>query len=103
MLFYSGITFGQEDTCVIYIPNNVALHCDMALPDFLLEVHHNCPFTEAHFIVFNRWGEALHDSYDLEPEFDASDLPQATYVYRLDVVYSDGRKQRVDGNFVVLK
>lgn len=110
LLFCSGITFAQEDTCFMYIPNNVSMHCDQAGMDFKLVVQHNCPFSEVHFLVFNRWGEVLHDSHDLEPEFDASKLPSATYVYRLDVVYKypsvgrqDGTKQRVEGSFTVLK
>jgi hypothetical protein len=103
LLFFPFGAFSQTDSCTIYIPNNVSMHCDQAGMDFLLEVQHNCPFSEAHFMVFDRWGEVLHDSTDLHPEFDASKLPQATYVYRLDVVYSNGNKQRVQGDFVVLK
>lgn len=110
MLLSSGIIFGQEDTCFIYIPDNVSMHCDQAGMDFLLFVQHNCPFGEAHFLVFDRWGEILHDSHELEPEFDASELKVGTYSYILDVKYRDlpvgmqeGRKQRVEGNFTVLR
>jgi hypothetical protein len=86
------------------------MHCDNAGMDFKLVVKHNCPFSEVNFLVFNRWGQLLHQSTDLEPEFDASKLVQDTYFYRLDVTYKDpsvgrqdGTKQRVEGNFVVVK
>ncbi len=79
------------------------MHCDQAGMDFKLVVQNNCPFSEAHFMVFDRWGEVLHDSHELEPMFDASKLKEGTYVYRLDVVYGNGNKQRVQGDFIVLK
>lgn len=60
-------------------------------------------------IIFNRWGQKLYQSYDMENGWDGnsglrtSPIDGGLYIYRIEVMQRNGLKNTFEGNIVLLK
>jgi gliding motility-associated-like protein len=60
-------------------------------------------------IIYNRWGQKLYQSYDMENGWDGksgvrtSSIDGGMYFYRVEVMQRNGLKNTFEGNVVVLK
>ena len=55
----------EDCNCQFYVPNTFTPNGDQINETF--KVHHDCPVKEFEFLIFNRWGELIFQSYD--PDF----------------------------------
>ena len=55
----------EDCNCQFYVPNTFTPNGDQINETF--KVHHDCPVEEFEFLIFNRWGELIFQSYD--PDF----------------------------------
>jgi len=64
---------------------------------------------EFNMIIYNRWGQKLYQSYDMENGWDgktkmSSDpVDGGVYFYRVDIIQRNGKKDTIEGNVVVIK
>lgn len=96
-----------QDSCphYVFIPNAVYPNDDR-LNDLFIKVLNFTPL-EAVFSIYDRWGEMLYESKDLNAAWDCkvdgNTVPQDVYVYKL--VYKDTDKKWYEfrGTFFVLR
>lgn len=64
-------------------------------------------YFEPHFIIFNRWGETIFESYDLQHGWDGTYkglmCSDGVYVYLLDWKDINNRYYRTNGHITLLK
>ncbi|MEM6378566.1 MAG: gliding motility-associated C-terminal domain-containing protein, partial [Bacteroidota bacterium] len=60
-----------------------------------------------HFIIYNRWGQEVFDSRDINIGWDGTfrgrDLPPDVYGYFLEVTCIDGGTLTIQGNVTLLR
>ena len=64
-------------------------------------------YTHPHFVIYNRWGELIFESYDLTYGWDGTykgiKCPDGVYVYLLDWWDVDNRRYHTYGHITLLK
>ena len=62
---------------------------------------------EFHMQVFNRWGELVFESFDIDIGWDGyyrgTLSQQDTYVWKIDVTFTDGIKRNAVGDITLLR
>jgi gliding motility-associated-like protein len=60
-------------------------------------------------IIYNRWGQKLYQSYDMENGWDGktrtstSTVDGGLYFYRVEMIQRNGIKNTIEGNVLLLK
>lgn len=97
-LMISAMAYGCGDTgdtvliyvidcdCPIFVPNTFTPNGDEYNHAF--RIAHNCTFEEFEFIIYNRWGETVFESYDDNFVWDGTNglgkqVQDGTYVWRI--------------------
>jgi gliding motility-associated-like protein len=97
-LMISAMAYGCGDTgdtvliyvidcdCPIFVPNTFTPNGDEYNHAF--RIAHNCTFEEFEFIIYNRWGETIFESYDDNFVWDGTNglgkqVQDGTYVWRM--------------------
>ena len=104
LLFQTFFSFSQGncDTCKVYFPNNLTPDCDPFGCE-LLEVISNCVFNEYHLLIFNRWGEIVFESEQIERKFDSSKVKDGTYFCRIKGVFCENSTVEKNGYITVFR
>lgn len=91
----SNFVSAQSDSC-IFAQNTFCGDCDHGT---LFRPYFGCPITECRFTLYDRWGNILHESTALEPEFETYGLKDGTYFYTLKGKYADGNAFNLERRF----
>lgn len=71
--FISFITYSQDtlatDTCQFYMPNYITPNCEPYGCQFLT-FYLSCDLEDFEILVFNKWGEVLYESTNLDELWD---------------------------------
>lgn len=100
-LFSPLLSFTQiDDSCFVYLPNVLTPDCDWHPCDELI-VYSTCQINNYNFKVYNRWGELMYESEDIEdvwiPSQTMKPLVDGTYVWVLTGEWSVDTD--LDGDF----
>lgn len=101
---FANYSIGQEcpDSCQLNIPNSLTTDCD----DFncgILNIETTCPITNFHLLIFNRWGEVLFESDDIENKFDCGENKDGTYTLKLTGEFCNEEEIEVITHFNILR
>ncbi len=64
--------------------------------------------TNFHMLIFNRWGQMLFETYQYkglgwDGRFNAQEQPEGTYIYKIEILLQEGRKEVYQGNCTLLR
>lgn len=71
--------------------------------DYQLKVKSSCALEEYSIEIFNRWGEILFTSSDINEIWDAEEHQEGTYVWRIKAVFENENNYDSTGNIYLLK
>lgn len=89
---YDTITVNYENCdCNLYIPNTFTPDADN-INDQLV-IRSSCPIDEFHFVVYNRWGKVVFETYSIQDFWDGTIKKELTntgcFSYSLNYSFSD--------------
>lgn len=95
LLCFCIIGFGSysqdcPDSCKYYIPNVLTPDCD-GVDCEILEIRSSCSFNLFDFTLFNRWGEIIFHSTDVNKKFDCTGYKDGTYIWKLKGEFCSGQ------------
>lgn len=94
-----------KNNCSIYIPNAFTPNKD-GLND-LFKPNINLAFQKFSFIIFNRYGEKIFETYEYGKGWDGTnkgkDQPSGTYVYRISFTNINGYESENNGTVLLLR
>ena len=114
LLSFSTFCFGQNsqdtvltnDTCYIRIPNILNSSCPPAHENW---VYYNCVPDSMEFKLFNRWGNLVFETDDIEANWNGESnlmenkqLPEGTYFYILTYVFP-GKGEERTGYLLIMR
>ncbi|WP_341908105.1 gliding motility-associated C-terminal domain-containing protein [Fluviicola taffensis] len=102
-LFFGGILFAQQtaDSCVIVVPTNLQKE-GRGDQQVHFRFTSTCSIQDIEITIFNRWGEKLHVSTQLEYDLSGKITNQGTYYYVIKGAFSDRTKINQTGYFTIL-
>jgi gliding motility-associated-like protein len=62
----------EDCNCKVYVPNSITLDNDGINEAF--KVYHDCPVEEFWMRIFNRWGDLIFETYDINFQWDGRKL-----------------------------
>jgi gliding motility-associated-like protein len=84
-------TMSEDCPCKVYIPN--AITADGDGNNELLDVVPSCPITEFHIQIFNRWGNLVFESFEVEERWNGGIngyyVEDEIYIYRLTYLWGE--------------
>lgn len=109
-LVLNGVLEGKQKGRIIlpnaFTPSLYPSESSEGLNDYFLPAYHN-GVTGFHMMIFNKWGELLFESNDINKGWDGHYkgqlCPEDVYVYRVKVKYFDGTDQILTGDLTLLK
>jgi hypothetical protein len=104
LLFQTLFSFSQVncDTCKVFFSNSLTPDCDQVGCEFL-EVVSNCVFKEYQLLIFNRWGEIIFESEQIERKFDSSKVKEGTYLWKIKGVFCENSTFEKNGYLNVFR
>lgn len=102
-LTFQGILFAQQpiDSCIIIAPTRLQKEgCGDQQVHFRFTSE--CAIQDLEITLFNRWGEKLHVSHQLEYDLSGKTINQGTYYFALKATFSNGNKINQNGYFTLL-
>jgi hypothetical protein len=101
-LTFGGISFAQQpsDSCVIVAPTKLQKEgCGDQQVHFRFTSE--CAIQDLEITIFNRWGEKLHVSNQLEYDLSGKTINQGTYYFALKATFWNGRTVSQNGYFQI--
>lgn len=103
----SGDAVSVLNDCYLSIPNSFTPNSDNVNDYFFPSGLRSRSVVNVKMIIFNRWGQQVYnagqmDDYGWDGRLKGQPQPQGVYVYLIDVVYTDGRRERYKGNVTLL-
>jgi gliding motility-associated-like protein len=102
---YAEKWIGDCPSRKIYIPNAFSPNYD-GIND-LWEIYSKSTLEWAEVKIFNRWGgkvyEAQSGEISWDGKMDGEEMPQGVYLYTLWVEYEDGYRERLSGEFLLMR
>ena len=87
---------GKDCNCYLHMPNAFSPNYDQLNENYGPKF--NCDIKEYHFIILNRWGQKVFETYDYKQSwdgrFDGKSCPSGIYIYRLNYVHQKGNETR---------
>lgn len=71
--------------------------------DYQLKVKSSCALEEYSIEIFNRWGEILFTSNDINETWDAEDYQGGVYFWRIKAVFENGEHFEKSSTVQLLK
>jgi gliding motility-associated-like protein len=62
----------EDCNCKVYVPNSITMDNDGINEVF--KVYHDCPVEEFWMRIFNRWGDLIFETYDINFQWDGRKL-----------------------------
>ena len=92
---FSLISIGQSNkgvSCEVTAPTTVTLDCGDGLlrHDYQFRVRSTCLIEGFKISLYDRWGELLYLSNDINEYWDASEIAGGTYYYVVQGMWEDG-------------
>lgn len=90
--FFSINSFSQEkdSTCVWKIPAQLNEDCDVSNGnDYAFNIYCDCVILDYKLSVFNRWGNLLFESIEIDKSWDASKEKAGTFYYTIEGTYDN--------------
>lgn len=102
--YTNQITVNVDNSLILYVPNAFTPNGDEINDE--LKVY-GVSLQSIDFRVFDRWGEQVFYTDDLEKgwdgKFKGEILPPDVYIYYLDAFYLDGQKKSMKGSVTLIK
>jgi gliding motility-associated-like protein len=102
-----SVTVYVDDYCLpeeVYIPNVFSPNNDGVNDELYVRGQH---IKEAHFTVYNRWGEIVFETVNLaigwKGQYKNKDCPEGVYFYVAEVTFVDGEVTEKKGNITLLR
>ena len=94
LLIVCSTSFSQKDTTnnrnsCWFVPNIVSYTCDVNYVDYEFIVMTRCALKTYKINVFNRWGELLFESNDIDKYWNSIEVENGTYIYQINGKYED--------------
>jgi gliding motility-associated-like protein len=94
------------DACEMYVPTGFSPNGD-GVNDFFHAICH-CPVSDFSMQVYNRWGEKVYSSTNIQNGWDGTyknyNAPVAVYVYYIDYMnYCEGKTDQKKGNVTLVR
>ena len=88
-LSLSFFSHSQTDTYLIYVPNVLSEVCDVSegVISYQLVVKYNCTPENYTLSIFNRWGEFVFQSNNINESWFASEQKTGVYIYHIKANY----------------
>ena len=103
LLGFSCSSMGVKmDTCKIIAPKQVTIDC-MNGNDYQFLLECNCQVEEVQLFIFNRWGEVLFETDDINYFWDASNEESGTYIWLVKGAYTNGNYFEERGTVTLIK
>jgi hypothetical protein len=101
-LTFCGISFAQQtaDSCSIVVPTNLQKE-GCGEQQVHLHFESKCGIHDFEITIFNRWGNQLHVSNQLDYSLSGKILNQGTYYYAIKGTFLNGAKINQNGFFNV--
>lgn len=93
----------SSDCCYMYIPNVSSVDCEWPDDSYTFQIFSNCEMIEFELTIYNRWGEIMFESNDINATWYAGDYGTDTYFYKLCGTSTCGQNFEGTGSFTVLK
>ncbi|MEW6468319.1 MAG: gliding motility-associated C-terminal domain-containing protein [Bacteroidota bacterium] len=102
--FETGADTTSKDTCFIIVPNAITPNGD-GVNDGII-ISHNCPITDFHFWIYDRWGIIIYETTGLKNgsvvDWDHQKYPADTYLWKLTGKQRE-KEIKTLGHFTLLK
>lgn len=102
--YSAQVTVNVENSLILYVPNAFSPNGDEI--NDLVKVY-GLSLETIDFSIFNRWGERVFYTDDLNEGWDGTfkgeKLPPDVYIYYLDAFYLDGQKKSMKGSITLIK
>jgi len=84
-------TIVKNDTCEWLMPNVITYYCSSIYDwkDYEFFVASTCAVKVYHIEIYNRWGEVMYESTDINKYWYAKDVDDGSYIYQITGVYSN--------------
>jgi hypothetical protein len=78
------------DTC-LYAPNVAVLSCGSVLEygSDQYRVHFACPINDFKIVIYNRWGEEMFKTKDVNETWNTNEVPDGVYVWIITGLMSE--------------
>ncbi|HXH17446.1 MAG TPA: gliding motility-associated C-terminal domain-containing protein, partial [Chitinophagales bacterium] len=90
---------------VLVVPNAFTPNGDLF--NDILYVYYQFPVASVRFRIFNRWGEKIFETKNINDGWDGSNKgkpqPPGVYVYYVEAVFTDGQEKQIKGSVTILK
>lgn len=99
------LVFRLDCTCRSYVPNTFTPN-NNNINDTFIAVG-SCPTSEVSMSIYNRWGECIFKSNDLNTgwtgEFRDLPCPEGVYLYQINLKYVDGTSELKKGKVMLIR
>lgn len=97
-LMFGGFLFAQQtvDSCVIIVPTNLQKE-GCGEQQVHLHFESKCLIEDFEITIFNRWGNKLHVSNQLDYSLSGKILNEGTYYYAIKGTFLNGTKINQNG------
>nr|WP_294860250.1 gliding motility-associated C-terminal domain-containing protein [uncultured Fluviicola sp.] len=101
-LMVGGILFAQKtaDSCVIVAPTKIGKE-GCGDQQVHVQLTSECAIRNLEITIFNRWGEKLHVSNQLDYSVSGKIINEGTYYYIIEGTFSNGTKINQNGFFMI--
>ena len=106
------LIFMPESNCPLYIPNVFSPNDDGINDFFKIHAHPNFTDRIIKFLIFDRWGALVYESYDVDPlifnqwwdgTFQGKKLVNGVFAYLVQVERSNDEIETYSGSVMILK
>ena len=91
------------DDCALFVPNIVSISCGSVFDDYVFQIYTDCEMLSFELTVYNRWGEIMFETADINEGWYAGDHEDGVYVYQVCGCTNGGEVIEGWGYFCVLK
>jgi gliding motility-associated-like protein len=94
--------------CYVDIPNSFTPNNDGVNDYFFPRQLLSSGITDFTMQVFNRWGQVIFETTNAngsgwDGKFNGKDQPQGVFIYRIHVIFKNGRMEKYDGNVTLIR
>lgn len=103
-LTFQGILFAQQpaDSCVIKVPTQFKKE-GCGSQQIRMHFESNCPVHDLEITIYNRWGNVIYISDQLDHQWQEGEKTPGTYYFRITGAFSNGNKIDQNGYFNIVE
>ncbi|MEZ4938597.1 MAG: gliding motility-associated C-terminal domain-containing protein [Crocinitomicaceae bacterium] len=96
------LNLNAQEPCKLDIPQTVTMNCKTG-QDYQWMCSSTCEMNSFDAHIFDRWGKQLFSTKDLNEAWQAKEEPAGTYFYKIELVWADGREEKLNGFITLVK